>query len=266
MDTAGTPVAPRMVTSLRMCRARSPLPFSLPPASPLAVMLDARGCVKLVDFGLAKENVRLAFDDPVSPCGSAMYVAPEVLGFSGGFMIDWWSLGVLVYELLTGAPPWNTKDRKELFKQIREIPIRVPRHVSKDTGDFMLGLLQRNPSKRLGAQGDAKQLIAAPFFRDHLDWDKLMANEIDPPFKPCSGSSGDVRPVNFDVESSVSAMKTLDALEKKQQQQGPSASSQQAGAFTDFEPVTGRLGRRLPTSTATHRPGPRMSVEGGFKN
>ena len=42
----------------------------------------------------------------VSPCGSAMYVAPEVLGFSGGFMIDWWSLGVLVYELLTGSPPW----------------------------------------------------------------------------------------------------------------------------------------------------------------
>jgi len=72
-------------------------------------MLDARGFVKLVDFGLAKENVRVAFDDPVSPCGSAMYVAPEVLGFSGGYMIDWWSLGVLIYELLTGSPPWNTK-------------------------------------------------------------------------------------------------------------------------------------------------------------
>lgn len=72
-------------------------------------MLDRNGFVKLVDFGLAKENVKLAFDDPVSPCGSAMYVAPEVLGFNGGFMIDWWSLGVLVYELLCGSPPWNTK-------------------------------------------------------------------------------------------------------------------------------------------------------------
>jgi serine/threonine protein kinase len=74
-----------------------------------SVMLDREGFVKLVDFGLAKENVKLAFDDPVSPCGSAMYVAPEVLGFNGGFMIDWWSLGVLVYELLSGSPPWNTK-------------------------------------------------------------------------------------------------------------------------------------------------------------
>ena len=78
---------------------------------PENVMLDARGFVKLVDFGLAKENVRVAYDDPVSPCGSAMYVAPEVLGFSGGYMIDWWSLGVLIYELLTGSPPWNTKVR-----------------------------------------------------------------------------------------------------------------------------------------------------------
>jgi serine/threonine protein kinase len=81
------------------------------------VMLDARGFVKLVDFGLAKENVQLAFDDPVSPCGSAMYVAPEVLGFQGGFMIDWWSLGVLVYELLTGSPPWNTKVRRLIGKK-----------------------------------------------------------------------------------------------------------------------------------------------------
>ena len=182
---------------------------------PENVMLDARGFVKLVDFGLAKENVRVAYDDPVSPCGSAMYVAPEVLVFSGGYMIDWWSLGVLIYELLTGSPPWNTKvrvfmgflspisilksrlvfplvhlvmffllylldflfssfplqpppplqDRKELFKQIREIPIRVPRHVSNETGDFMLGLLHRNPSKRLGATGDAKQLKETPFLR-----------------------------------------------------------------------------------------------------
>lgn len=121
-------------------------------------MLDKDGFVKLVDFGLAKENVKLAFDDPVSPCGSAMYVAPEVLGFNGGFMIDWWSLGVLVYELLSGSPPWNTKDRKELFKQIREMPINIPRHASKETAEFIIGLLQRNPSKRLGSQGDAAQL------------------------------------------------------------------------------------------------------------
>jgi len=60
-------------------------------------------------FFCVRARVRLLAVWQVSPCGSAMYVAPEVLGFSGGFMIDWWSLGVLVYELLTGAPPWNTK-------------------------------------------------------------------------------------------------------------------------------------------------------------
>jgi len=53
------------------------------------------------------------------------------------------------------------QDRKELFKQIREIPIKVPRHVSKGTGDFMLGLLTRNPSRRLGATGDAKQIMVS---------------------------------------------------------------------------------------------------------
>lgn len=86
------------------------------------------------------------------------YVAPEVLGFSGGFMIDWWSLGILVFELLTGAPPWKTKDRKELFKQIREVAVEAPKHASGPAGDLMLGLLNRNPSKRLGAMGDAKQV------------------------------------------------------------------------------------------------------------
>ena len=94
------------------------------------VMLDARGFVKLVDFGLAKENVQLAFDDPVSPCGSAMYVAPEVLGFQGGFMIDWWSLGVLVYELLTGSPPWNTKVRRLVGNKIMEQLRKANRNVA----------------------------------------------------------------------------------------------------------------------------------------
>ena len=60
------------------------------------------------------------------------------------------------------SPPWNTKDRKELFKQIREIPIRAPKHVTTLTGDFMLGLPQRSPSKRLGARADAKELILYP--------------------------------------------------------------------------------------------------------
>ncbi len=78
-------------------------------------------------------------------------------------MIDWRSLGVLVYELLTGSPPWNTKDRKELFKQIREIQIKIPRHISSETGEFILALLNRNPSKRLGAQGDAKQIKVYPY-------------------------------------------------------------------------------------------------------
>jgi len=64
---------------------------------------------------------------------------------------------------LISPPPYQ--DRKELFKQIREIPIRVPRHVSTETGDFMLGLLHRNPSKRLGATGDAAQLKDTPFLR-----------------------------------------------------------------------------------------------------
>jgi serine/threonine protein kinase len=111
------------------------------------------------------------------------------------------------------------QDRKELFKQIREMPINVPRHASKETADFIHGLLQRNPSKRLGSHGDATQLKvvvlsffidihhtiilesaylefsfqfffcvsqATPFFTSWIDWDKMHNRLYEPPFKPCT--------------------------------------------------------------------------------
>jgi len=246
---------------------------------PENVMLDVRGHVKLVDFGLAKENVTSAHDDPMAPCGSAIYVAPEVLGFSGGYMVDWWSLGVLMFELLSGVPPWTTKDRKELFMQIRELPIQLPGHVSVGAKELILGLLDRNPARRLGAHGDAKEIQAMMFFPwSKSQWQQLEKMEVDPPFNPCAQTQRNPDgtttkrvqlPINFDMEASVAAMRTLESIEKgtvgrtiatprhlrrknrreSLEEDGPTFEdpehSQVAAAdvLFDFEPVNGEIGR-----------------------
>ena len=151
----------------------------------------------------------------------------------------------------------------------------MPRHVTKLTGEFILALLQRNPSKRLGARSDARELMQHAFFTantpEPMAWDRLRAMDLDPPFKPCGDDDGvekSLRPVNFDVESSVAAMRALDDLEKRYPPNHPdddaakSSSSPNArrrlapdpSSFLDFEPVSGQLGRhrtRLASSSST---------------
>ena len=149
----------------------------------------------------------------------------------------------------------------------------MPRHVTKLTGEFILALLQRNPSKRLGARSDARELMQHAFFTantpEPMAWDRLRAMDLDPPFKPCGDDDGvekSLRPVNFDVESSVAAMRALDDLEKRYPPNHPdddaaksSSSSPNArrrlapdpSSFLDFEPVSGQLGRHRTRSASS---------------
>lgn len=166
---------------------------------PENILLDANGHIALCDFGLSKAN--LAKNDTTNTfCGTTEYLAPEVLLDEQGYtkMVDFWSLGVLVFEMCCGWSPFYAEDTQQMYKNIAFGKVRFPRDALSNEGrNFVKGLLNRNPSHRLGAKGDAEELMAHPFFQD-VDWNKLSQKMINPPFKP--KLKGELDTSNFDPE------------------------------------------------------------------
>jgi serine/threonine protein kinase len=121
---------------------------------PENILLDGEGHVKLVDFGLAKEGVSAPTEGASSLCGTPEYLSPEVLDRQGhGTAVDWWNLGMVTYEMLTGLPPWYTTDRDKLFESLRSAPLKFPMSVSRTPALFIQALLNRDPQRRLGSRG-----------------------------------------------------------------------------------------------------------------
>ena len=89
---------------------------------------------------------------------------------------------MVLYEMLTGLPPWYTRDKKKLFRRLRTAPVRFPQGMDPDAAALIALLLNREPSQRLGARG-ADEVKAHAFFRG-LDWGKLMRREIPAPIRP----------------------------------------------------------------------------------
>ena len=145
------------------------------------VVLDKEGHCKLTDFGLSKEGVtENAYAQ--SFCGSIAYLAPEMLKKQGhGKAVDWYLLGVLFYEMLTGITPYFTTRKEEIFYNIEHGELKIPNFVSKEAAELLKRLLERNPSKRLGGGGrDAQEIKEHPYFKD-VDWKKIYEKKIKPP-------------------------------------------------------------------------------------
>lgn len=166
---------------------------------PENILLDANGHIALCDFGLSKAN--LTQNDTTNTfCGTTEYLAPEVLLDEQGYtkMVDFWSLGVLVFEMCCGWSPFYAEDTQQMYKNIAFGKVRFPRDALSTEGrNFVKGLLNRNPKHRLGANDDAQELMAHPFFHD-IDWDALGRKKVIPPFKPKLQSDTDTS--NFDPE------------------------------------------------------------------
>ncbi|KJK79028.1 hypothetical protein H634G_05843 [Metarhizium anisopliae BRIP 53293] len=160
---------------------------------PENILLDANGHIALCDFGLSKAN--LTKNDTTNTfCGTTEYLAPEVLLDESGYtkMVDFWSLGVLVFEMCCGWSPFYAEDTQQMYKNIAFGKVRFPRDtLSQEGRNFVKGLLNRNPKHRLGATDDAEELKRHPFFAD-IDWDILAKKLITPPFKPKLKSETDV--------------------------------------------------------------------------
>lgn len=162
------------------------------------VLLDADGHCKLVDFGMCKENVTSSRKTSTF-CGTPDYIAPEILKeLDYGPSVDWWSLGVLLYEMMLGQPPFQSDNEDDLFKAILEDSVPYPTWLSKQADSILKGLLTKDPATRLGcAQFEADNEIKShPFFRD-VDWSAMEAKKIKPPFQPQINSTCDV--TNFDT-------------------------------------------------------------------
>uniref|UniRef100_A0A8C1P4S7 protein kinase C n=1 Tax=Cyprinus carpio TaxID=7962 RepID=A0A8C1P4S7_CYPCA len=162
------------------------------------LLLDTEGYVKIADFGLCKEG--MGFKDRTSTfCGTPEFLAPEVLTeTSYTRAVDWWGLGVLIFEMLVGESPFPGDDEEEVFDSIVNDEVRYPRFLSTEAISIMRRLLRRNPERRLGAgERDAEEVKKHPFFRD-MDWAALLAKKIRPPFMPTIKGREDVS--NFDDE------------------------------------------------------------------
>lgn len=111
-------------------------------------------------------------------------MAPELLiGKGYTKVVDWWTLGVLLYEMLTGLPPFYDGNINEMYKKILNNPLKFPDDVDKLARSLLTGLLTRDPSKRLGSRG-ATEIRNHPFFAKDVDWKNLIQKKIQPPFKP----------------------------------------------------------------------------------
>ncbi|KAJ9094732.1 hypothetical protein QFC21_005890 [Naganishia friedmannii] len=164
---------------------------------PENILLDATGHVALCDFGLSKPDLG-AGQLTNTFCGTTEYLAPEVLLDDHGYskLVDFWSLGVLLFEMCCGWSPFYSEDVQQMYKNICFGKIRFPRGVIGEDGkQFVKGLLNRNPKHRLGAERDAAELKEHPFFKS-IDWDLLAHKQITPPFKPVVESDESV--ANFD--------------------------------------------------------------------
>ncbi|KAJ6643384.1 Ribosomal protein S6 kinase alpha-5 [Pseudolycoriella hygida] len=153
------------------------------------ILIDSDGHVVLTDFGLSKELSGIARTH--SFCGTIEYMAPEVVrnGDVGhDFAVDWWSVGVLTYELLTGSSPFtfegNQNSQQEITNRILHSQPPVPKGVGRDIQDFIAKLLVKDPKKRLGGNSPNADQIKSHRFFQNLDWKKLAKKGIPAPLKP----------------------------------------------------------------------------------
>jgi serine/threonine protein kinase len=190
---------------------------------PENILLDRDGHVRMTDFGLSKGNMG-AGATTMTFCGTPEYLAPEIVkGDPHDKEVDWWSLGILIYEMLAGVPPFYSDNVHLMYRLIETSPVRFPPRMSGTVRDLIVKLLHRDPKQRLGSARDLEEIKAHAWFAG-LDWDKLAAKQLSPPFKPAVKGEADV--------SNVDACFTQEAVPVKEEAE--TAEEKAAAKAADF--------------------------------
>ncbi|KAJ2227370.1 hypothetical protein EV180_002482 [Coemansia sp. RSA 518] len=158
-------------------------------------LLSKTGHLVLTDFGLSK--TALGDDGRTSTfCGTPSYMAPEVLESSESYdlSVDWWSLGILLYEMLTGSVPFKGKAPGQIAKNIAKMKVNYPNYLTPDAKDLIIRLLRKKPSQRIGYGAKGVESIKKHRFFRKIDWTKLEKDheKFTPPIVPQVSSEGDV--------------------------------------------------------------------------
>ncbi|KAL4237546.1 Calcium-independent protein kinase C [Mactra antiquata] len=165
------------------------------------ILLDCEGHCKIADFGMCKEGM---YEGKLTQtfCGTPDYIAPEILQeLEYDASVDWWALGVLMYEMMAGQPPFEAENEDDLFESILHDDVLFPVWLSKEAVSALKGFMTKNPVKRLGCvknHGGENAILVHPFFHEKINWELLEQKAVKPPFKPKIKSKTDAN--NFDKD------------------------------------------------------------------
>ncbi|TMW68005.1 hypothetical protein Poli38472_007677 [Pythium oligandrum] len=178
---------------------------------PENVLIAKDGHVVLVDFGLSTYSRKKEGDKAHSLAGSPEYIAPEVLAAADdkGSSVeydrscDWWSLGILIFEMFTGRTPFKDENKAIMYRNIKEGHLYVPPELSEDAQSLLTGLIQREPSERLGSNEAVPFAIMNHPFFSGIDWEALQQKKIEPEWLPDVVDDADVKYVDNEFINQV---------------------------------------------------------------
>jgi serine/threonine protein kinase len=155
---------------------------------PENILIDKTGYLKLTNFGFAKIYEGRTY----TVCGTPEYLAPEILLNKGyGKPVDWWTLGILIYEMIVGIDPFNDEDPILLYQKILKGKLKFPQTFNSNAKSLVKHLLEIDLSKRYGnLKGGVSDIMDHRFFK-RLDWESLVYLNIKPPYIPKVSSTGD---------------------------------------------------------------------------
>ena len=161
---------------------------------PENLLLDARGHIKIADFGFAKV---IPDNKTWTLCGTPEYLAPEIiLGRGHGRSVDWWALGILIYEMMAGFPPFYDETPYLIYEKILGGKLEFPPHFDRALCDLLTGLLEADPQRRLGCgAAGAEDVKTHPWF-SAVNWPALLQRKVQSPFTPPVRYAGDT--ANFE--------------------------------------------------------------------
>lgn len=170
---------------------------------PENIMLNSRGDVVLTDFGLSKVPLENADGRTNTVCGTIEYMAPEVISGRVHYdrTVDWWSLGIVIHDMLTGSPPFVANNRKKTMDAILNKKLNLPYYLSSDVKDLLTKLLKRTPSARLGHGPKGIENIKNHRFFRKIDWKLLAKGELEPPITPFLSDPESVENFNSEFTS-----------------------------------------------------------------